>query len=258
MNPSPPAPASTRLTWLAWMAIPVVLAAGLAWQRRAQRQVLAELASLREQVAQLSEKPAPSAKAESSPDPASARELLALRGELAALRRELAASPRPASGTGPATAAPPPAASPAPVPAYLRKGWVEAEGLPAAVLATLRQQLGEVPIEGAHVKRDDGRLFFGLESKLADGRAIELTLDEQGQVLGRHLEIPLDALDPVVRQQAMSLVGEVPVRRVAEVYEDGQTRYRVIAKDPDGAVNVLLAPDGTVVRTEVERRTRKP
>ncbi|MFM7099853.1 MAG: hypothetical protein ACKO3N_01620, partial [Verrucomicrobiota bacterium] len=144
------------------------------------------------------------------------------------------------------------------VPAFVKKGWVEADGLPPAVLATLRQQLGEVPIEGAALRREDGQVFYSLDSRLADGRGMELTVNEQGQVVGRHLETTLDALDPTVRQQALGQVGAVTVRRVAEIFEDGQTRYRVVAKDPNQAVNVVLAPDGTVLRTEVERRARKP
>lgn len=240
------------------VAVLLVLGASLAWQRQAQQPVLREMESLKQQLAAIS-RPAPAAaEAAPTPDPALMRELVSLRGELAGLRRDLAArpgGPSPAASSPATTASGNPAAS---VPAFLKKGWMEAEGLPPAVLATLRQQLGEVPIEGAAMRREDGQLLYGLESRLADGRGVELTVNEQGQVVGRHLETSLEGLDPVVRQQALGQVGEVPVRRVAEIFEDGQTRYRVTAKDPNQAVNVVLAPDGTVLRTEVERRARKP
>lgn len=46
---------------------------------------------------------------------------------------------------------------PAAVPAFGRRGWVDAEGLPHAVLATLREQLGDMAIEDAIRKRSDGQ-----------------------------------------------------------------------------------------------------
>ena len=84
-----------------------------------------------------------------------------------------------------------------------------------------------------------------------------MIVNDQGQMVGRLLEMSLATLDAVVREQAMGEVGTVPVRRVAEVFEDGRTRYQVVAKDENQAVNVMLAPDGTVLRTEFERRGKK-
>lgn len=52
--------------------------------------------------------------------------------------------------------------------------------------------------------------------------------------------------------------GDVPVRRVAEVLEDGQTGYRVQAKGANQAVELMLNQAGQVIRSETTVREKKP
>ncbi|MFM7805614.1 MAG: hypothetical protein ACKPGK_14120, partial [Verrucomicrobiota bacterium] len=56
----------------------------------------------------------------------------------------------------------------------------------------------------------------------------------------------------------LQAVGEAPVRRVAEVFEDGQTAYRVQAKAQDHAVELVLNQAGQVIRSETTVREKKP
>jgi hypothetical protein len=192
----------------------------------------------------------------------SGEDLMAVRGEIASLRRLIeerlqGGAPGVAPG-GPSEAATASAGPAAKLPAFVRSGWVDRAGIPEAVLVGFRQQLGEVPIEGAHVKQGDGQVFYSLESKTADGRAVELALNQGGEVVRRNVEMELGGLPEGMQQRVLQTVGEVPVRRVSEVFEDGQTVYRVNAKAPNQAVEMVFSPDGRLLRTETMFREKRP
>jgi hypothetical protein len=197
-----------------------------------------------------------------TPAASSAEELIAIRAEIASLRRLIeerfraiegasqaaarVASAQPANPNGPG------------IPGYIRNGWVDRSGIPAAVLEGFRLQLGDVPVEGAHMKQADGRVFYSMESKTQDGRGMELALDEKGQVVMRRVDMELGGLSDSMQQTVQQAVGEIPIRRVAEVYEDGRTIYRVQAKAPNQAVELVLNPAGQVIRSETTVRETKP
>ncbi len=144
------------------------------------------------------------------------------------------------------------------VPGYLRSGFVDRSGLPEAVLEGFRQQLGEVPIEGAHFKQSEGRLYYSMESKSAEGQHVELSLDQTGALVRMHRELEWGALPETLQGTVLQAVGDVPVRRVAEVLEDGQTGYRVQAKGANQAVELMLNQAGQVIRSETTVREKKP
>lgn len=192
----------------------------------------------------------------------SGEDLMAIRGEIASLRRLIEERLK---GGGPAGApgglSDPGAASAGPavkLPAFVRSGWVDRAGIPEAVLAGFRQQLGEVPIEGAHVKQGDGQVFYSMESKTAEGRAVELSLNQGGEVVRRNVEMELGVLPEAMQQRVLQTVGEVPVRRVSEIFEDGQTVYRVNARAPNQGIEMVFSPDGRLLRSETMFREKRP
>lgn len=262
---------NSRSIWVAGLASLGLL---LAWTRYQNRALQHDFATLRDEVRNLAAASAapgtsavaPGAGVSSAGQTELNDAIVAIRGEIAALRRELAQRGGPAAASrqaasGPATANP--EAGPVPVtrqtlPPGFRSGFIGPEGLPSPVLATFQQQLGNLPIKGAHVKQTEEGLFFSTEARLADGRTMELAVDEAGNVRHRHLEMSFDALDPALQQVAAATLGELPIRRVAEVFENGQVRYRVQAKSPAGAHSLLLAPDGTLIQSQIERPQPKP
>ena len=144
------------------------------------------------------------------------------------------------------------------IPDYIRNGWVDRSGIPEVVLEGFRLQLGDVAIEGAHIKQSDGKVFYSLESKTQEGRAMELALDEKGQVVMRRIDMELGGLTDGMQRTVQQAVGEIPIRRVAEVFEDGRTVYRVVAKAPNQAVELVLDSEGKVIRSETMVRETKP
>lgn len=245
---------ASGLRW--WVALGVVLAWAL-WQQRQTNAVHRELAALRQSVETLATaSPGPrAASAEGSVDDRLRGELLSLRAELASLARRLPERPGPPAASG---TVPMPVAAPASLPPSVRHAFVEASGLPGPVADALRQQLGGTPFEGAHVKQSEGRSFYSVDTVLPDGRGIELVVDGAGQILSRSLETPMDSLAPSIREQIAAEVGETPVRRIAEVFEDGRTVYRVHAKGQERAVRLMFSPDGDLIQSEVTQREDKP
>ena len=191
----------------------------------------------------------------------SGEDLMAIRGEIASLRRLVEERLKGVSAAGTAGGASASAATPGSVgkiPAYVRNGWVERAGIPEAVLTGFRQQLGDVAFEGAHVKQSEGQFYYSLESKTAEGRAVELSLDQNGAVVRRNIEMELGGLPEGMQQRVSQAVGEIPVRRVSEVFEDGQTVYRVNAKAQNQAMEMVFSPDGRLLRSETMFREKRP
>lgn len=190
----------------------------------------------------------------------SGSDLMAIRGEIASLRRLIEERLKGGvAGMVPSVPLENPASgSEARLPAFVRSGWVDRAGIPVAVLAGFRQQLGDVSIEGAHVKQAEGQVFYSMESKTAEGRAVELALNQGGEVVRRSVEMELGGLPEGVQQRILKTFGEVPVQRVTEVFEDGRTVYRVNDKGPNQAVEMVFSPDGRLLRTETMFREKRP
>ena len=191
-----------------------------------------------------------------------ASELTAIRSEIASLRRLIEERFRAVEGAAQAasraTGARTENGKAGSIPSYIRNGWVDRSGIPELVLAGIAQQLGDVAIEGAHIKQSDGKVFYSLESKTQEGRGMELALDEKGQVVMRRVDMELGGLSDGMQRTVQQAVGETPIRRVAEVYEDGRTVYRVQAKAPNQAVELVLDSEGKVIRSETMVRETKP
>jgi hypothetical protein len=246
--------------WAAWVGLVAVGFWGYGnWMevRRLGREVSELKAQARSDVGEPSA-PSPSGSGGES----SGADLMAIRGEIASLRRLIeerlkGVVPAGAPG-GPSEAVTASTGAAAKLPAFVRSGWVDRAGIPEAVLAGFRQQLGEVPIEGAHVKQGDGQVFYSMESKTADGRAVELSLNQGGEVVRRNVEMELGGLPEGMQQRVLQSVGEVPVRRVSEVFEDGQTVYRVNAKAPNQGIEMVFSPDGRLLRSETMFREKRP
>lgn len=251
--------ADTRSSLLSrgWIVVFLLVIVAGSWLHREQRALHREIAALHETLdavsaaaTALGELP-PAAPAGDTPW---ANELLALRGEVAALRRERGPVDTASRTAKSATTAENTALSP-----QLRRGWLAADGLPSGVLGAFRTQLGDAPFEGAHVKQSEGRFFFSTEAKLADGRHLELALDDEGQVVRRSLEQPFEALTPALQQAVQSSLGDSPdPRRIHEVFEDGRTVFRLTSKNPDQAAIHVFSPDGQLLRSELIRREDRP
>lgn len=193
-----------------------------------------------------------------------AAELSALRGEVVALRKRVEERLRPeergqaSAGVGAGREREEVGLVAKSVPGYVRSGWVDRSGIPNAVLDGFRQQLGDVVIEGAHMKQSGGRLFYSMESKTPEGRGVEVSLDQSGAIVRLRRELELTALSEGIQATVMQAVGEVPIQRVAEVFEDGQIGYRVHAKAPNQSVELVLNREGQVLRSETTVRETKP
>jgi hypothetical protein len=246
--------------WAVWVGIFGVAVWG-GWNQREVRRLRSQIEELQSEKS--TEAPVPTAPLSAENSGAqTAAELIAIRVEIASLRRLIEERSRTVEGAAQAASR---AASvqvanakvPS-IPNYIRNGWVDRSGIPEVVLEGFRLQLGDVAIEGAHIKQSDGKVFYSLESKTQEGRAMELALDEKGQVVMRRIDMELGGLSDGMQRTVQQAVGEIPIRRVAEVFEDGRTVYRVQAKAPNQAVELVLDSEGKVIRSETMVRETKP
>jgi hypothetical protein len=246
--------------WAVWVGIFGVAVWG-GWNQREVRRLRSQIEELQWEKSTEAPVPTTSLSAENS-GAQTAAELTSIRAEIASLRRLIEERFRTVEGAAQAASR---AASvqvanakvPS-IPNYIRNGWVDRSGIPEVVLEGFRLQLGDVAIEGAHIKQSDGKVFYSLESKTQEGRGMELALDEKGQVVMRRIDMELGGLSDGMQRTVQQAVGEIPIRRVAEVFEDGRTVYRVVAKAPNQAVELVLDSEGKVIRSETMVRETKP
>jgi hypothetical protein len=246
--------------WAVWVGIFGVAVWG-GWNQREVRRLRSQIEELQSEKSTEALVPTTSLSAENS-GAQTAAELISIRAEIASLRRLIEERFRTVEGAAQAASC---AASvqvanakvPS-IPDYIRNGWVDRSGIPEVVLEGFRLQLGDVAIEGAHIKQSDGKVFYSLESKTQEGRGMELALDEKGQVVMRRIDMELGGLSDGMQRTVQQAVGEIPIRRVAEVFEDGRTVYRVVAKAPNQAVELVLDSEGKVIRSETMVRETKP
>ncbi len=246
--------------WVAWAAILGVAVWG-GWNQMEARRLRSQIEELQWEISAEAPVPATSLIAENL-EAQNAGELIAIRAEIESLRRLIEERFRTVEGAVPAlsrAASVQVANAKVPsIPDYIRNGWVDRSGIPEVVLEGFRLQLGDVPVEGAHIKQSDGKVFYSLESKTQEGRGMELALDEKGQVVMRRIDMALGGLSDGMQRTVQQAVGEIPIRRIAEVFEDGNTVYRVQAKAPNQAVELVLDSEGKVIRSETMVRETKP
>ena len=246
--------------WAVWVGIFGVAVWG-GWNQREARRLRTQIEELQWEKSTEAPVSTTSLSAENS-GAQTAAELISIRAEIASLRRLIEERFRTVEGAARvASRAASVQVANAKVPSspdYIRNGWVDRSGIPEVVLEGFRLQLGDVAIEGAHIKQSDGKVFYSLESKTQEGRAMELALDEKGQVVMRRIDMELGGLSDGMQRTVQQAVGEIPIRRVAEVFEDGRTVYRVVAKAPNQAVELVLDSEGKVIRSETMVRETKP
>ena len=246
--------------WAVWVGIFGVAVWG-GWNQREARRLRTQIEELQWEKSTEAPVSTKSLSAENS-GAQTAAELISIRAEIASLRRLIEERFRTVEGAARvasrAASVQVANAKVPSIPDYIRNGWVDRSGIPEVVLEGFRLQLGDVAIEGAHIKQSDGKVFYSLESKTQEGRAMELALDEKGQVVMRRIDMELGGLTDGMQRTVQQAVGEIPIRRVAEVFEDGRTVYRVVAKAPNQAVELVLDSEGKVIRSETMVREKKP
>ena len=246
--------------WAVWVGIFGVAVWG-GWNQREARRLRTQIEELQWEKSTEAPVSTTSLSAENS-GAQTAAELISIRAEIASLRRLIEERFRMVEGAAQvasrAASVQGANAKVPSIPNYIRNGWVDRSGIPEVVLEGFRLQLGDVAIEGAHIKQSDGKVFYSLESKTQEGRAMELALDEKGQVVMRRIDMELGGLTDGMQRTVQQAVGEIPIRRVAEVFEDGRTVYRVVAKAPNQAVELVLDSEGKVIRSETMVRETKP
>ena len=247
--------------WTVWVGIFGVAVWG-GWNQREARRLRTQIEELQWEKSTEAPVPTTSLSAENYSGAQTAAELTSIRVEIASLRRLIEERFRMVEGAAQvasrAASVQGANAKVPSIPNYIRNGWVDRSGIPEVVLEGFRLQLGDVAIEGAHIKQSDGKVFYSLESKTQEGRAMELALDEKGQVVMRRIDMELGGLTDSMQRTVQQAVGEIPIRRVAEVFEDGRTVYRVVAKAPNQAVELVLDSEGKVIRSETMVRETKP
>ena len=246
--------------WAVWVGIFGVAVWG-GWNQREARRLRTQIEELQWEKSTEAPVSTTSLSAENS-GAQTAAELISIRAEIASLRRLIEERFRMVEGAAQvasrAASVQGANAKVPSIPNYIRNGWVDRSGIPEVVLEGFRLQLGDVPVEGAHIKQSDGKVFYSLESKTQEGRGMELALDEKGQVVMRRIDMALGGLSDGMQRTVQQAVGEIPIRRIAEVFEDGNTVYRVVAKAPNQAVELVLDSEGKVIRSETMVRETKP
>ena len=130
------------------------------------------------------------------------------------------------------------------------------EEAPPAVGAAITREMGNGwLVKGVCAENNrDGSLVFITKGQSTDGRAMALRLAEDGSVLGRSTEIPVETVPAAIRNPANEAFPGFDFTRAMEIIAGDKISYAFTAKRPDAATEITVRGDGSLSSYSVHLR----
>jgi hypothetical protein len=127
------------------------------------------------------------------------------------------------------------------------------DDLPKAVVKAARKAFPEAKIVGASKETEDGETIYEVEMKL-DGKSIDLSIDDEGEIEAVEKEIEVEDLPRAVINAARKKFPEGKIAKVEEVSdEDDVVVYELIIETKGGkSREVVFSPNGKIKEGEDE------
>lgn len=126
---------------------------------------------------------------------------------------------------------------------------VKFEELPPAVAKAIQDAVGSEKPSEIKREEEDGKPAYEAVWT-AKGRKHEITVAEDGKVLGTEEVIPLEEAPAAVREAIAKEAGTDKVTEVEKATEDGQTFYEAVIKRAKGSDELKLDAAGKVLKHE--------
>lgn len=132
--------------------------------------------------------------------------------------------------------------------------------IPLAARDAILREFPNVADGHIFVRQSEGQTTYGVKGQLPDGRGISLNVTEDGQLLARTAEVPVDTVPENIRSVAAQMLGNNPPGNAREVTDGSQVRYDFSAKGPESSIEMSIRSDGTVLSyaTRLRATTDKP
>ena len=128
--------------------------------------------------------------------------------------------------------------------------------LPAPVAAAIKAAAGDAKFTDITKEKEDGIVAYAAAWK-AKGRKHEVTVGEDGKVLGLEESIPLEEAPKAVRATIQKEADGREVIEVEKALEGGKTFFEAVIKTKKGTLEVKMDPSGKVVEREEESAEEK-
>lgn len=190
-----------------------------------------------------------------------AAEVHRLRAEIADLKRQTAlAASHPAPSVPSPTTRPDLKANPEAKSALGKDGKIQPASLsidliPLAARDAILREFPNAADGHIFVRQSEGRTLYGVKGQTPDGRGIALNVSEDGQILARTAEVPVDVIPENIRSVAAQMLGNNPPTHAREVVDGDQIRYEFNSKNPDSSIEMSVRADGTVLSYATRLRT---
>lgn len=128
-------------------------------------------------------------------------------------------------------------------------GVIPIESAPPIIQATLLREFGSALTKSAIGRFNDenGRTNYGFKGQLSDGRAASLVMGEDGSVLTKSVDIPVNTVPAHIQTPAANFFGGVAISGVREILDAGNVRYELTGKGPDSGMQMTVGGDGTIL-----------
>lgn len=133
---------------------------------------------------------------------------------------------------------------------------IKIEDLPKAVARAAKKAFPEARVvAAAREKNDEGETVFEVELKL-DGKSVDLTIDEEGEIEAIEKEIEPEDLPRAVLKAVKTKFPRAKITRVEEVTDEDDKVVYELAFSPEGkkSFEVVMAPNGKIVGSEDEEK----
>src|SRR5262245_125276 len=142
------------------------------------------------------------------------------------------------------------------VPSRADEEKISAERLPAAVKKAVHKKFPEAKFRGAAKEVEDGKTTYEVLLTV-EGRAVDVSLDAEGEILEIEKEIAAEKLPRAVRRRLAARYPGAKIEKAEELIEgeDGPVRYEVAIK-----AEVVFTAKGKVVvqAKEEDEEDEKP
>ncbi len=126
---------------------------------------------------------------------------------------------------------------------------VPLDKLPAKIKEAVKAKFPDAELVSAEKEKENGKIVYEVAIK-NKGKAIEVTLDEEGKIVTVESEIAAKDLPKPVAEAFEKKYPNATVTKVEEVVEGGKTKYELLISFGKKKLEVTFDPQGKFLEEE--------
>ena len=128
---------------------------------------------------------------------------------------------------------------------------VTLDQVPASVRATILKEAGTNTIDEIEKKTENGVTMYEAEWKVG-GKEVEIKVTPDGKIVAREIEVTIDQVPAAVKATILKEAAGNKIEEIEAETKNGTTTYEAEWHEGDKEIEIKVAPDGTLLKKEIE------